>query len=98
MLLLSMLIGLQLIATDGVPTLDVGPGCRAPVDIPEMSASSCLADEKSARDDLIKEWQQFSASDKTMCTDQTQSYDPSYVELLACLESARDAKKPSGAK
>jgi len=97
MLLVSMLVGLQLISADPVPTLNVGPGCRATTDVAGMSETDCLDDEKSAREDLLKEWEQFSAQDKVMCTDETKSYDPSYVELLTCLESARDAKTPPDA-
>src|SRR5258708_39032256 len=93
MLLLSMLVGLQLVSADQVPTLDVGPGCKA-TDVAEMSQTACVDDEKKAREDLLKQWRQFSASDKAMCTDSTKDYDPSYVELLTCLELARDAKIP----
>ena len=94
MLLQSMFVGLLLIAADQVPALDVGPGCRAATDIVAMSQESCLDDERKAREDLVKEWGQFSANDKMMCTDETREFNPSYVELLTCLETARDAKIP----
>jgi len=57
-----------------------------------MSQQTCLEDERAARDDLMKEWGQFSAQDKAICTDQSTNYHPSYVELLTCLDIARDAK------
>lgn len=94
MLLLSMLVGLQLIATDQVPTLDITPGCRATVDTAGMSEQSCLSDERAAHDHLVKAWPQFAARDKVSCTDQTRTYNPSYVELLTCLELLRDARIP----
>ena len=94
MLLLSMLVGLQLIAADQVPALDVRPGCRATTDLAGMSEQECLNDEKTAREDLAREWAQFSADDKATCTDETKNFNPSYVELLTCLETARDAKIP----
>jgi hypothetical protein len=94
MLLLPMLVGLQLVAADPVPRLDVGPGCRATTDVAEMSEAGCLSDERKAREDLANEWAQFSANDKAMCTDETKEFNPSYVELLTCLETARDAKIP----
>ena|SRR5260221_238205 len=97
MLLVSMLVGLQLISASQVPTLNIGPGCRATTYVAGMSETYCLDDGKSAREDLLKEWAQFSAQDKVVCTDETKSYDPSYVELLTCLESARDAKTPPDA-
>jgi hypothetical protein len=95
-MLLPVLIGLQLVMTDQAPTLDVRPACRG-TDVAEMSQATCLEDERAARDQLIKEWGQFSAQDKAMCTDATENYNPSYVEVLTCLEIARDAKIPSDA-
>jgi hypothetical protein len=59
-----------------------------------MSEQECLNDEKTAREDLAREWAQFSADDKATCTDETKNFNPSYVELLTCLETARDAKIP----
>jgi hypothetical protein len=90
----GILLASQLVVTvaDQVPSFDVGPACRAPVDVVGISAESCLNDEKEARQQLAKEWSHFSARDKEMCTDETKSYNPSYVELLTCLESARDAE------
>jgi hypothetical protein len=51
-------------------------------------------DEKKARDQLQTQWSQFESTTKSACTRET-SIDgtPSYVELLTCLEMARDAKK-----
>jgi hypothetical protein len=94
MLLLSMLVGLQLAAVDPVPVLDVGPGCRATLEAAQMSEQTCLRDEQAARDDLAKVWSQFPAGDKTSCVGQTKNYNPSYVELLTCLELLRDARIP----
>jgi hypothetical protein len=108
MLLAPVLVALQLVAAhparhpaphpaaDQVPTLDVGPGCRAAVDVSGISTpeQSCLNDEQAARNDLTKEWSQFPAGDKTLCLDQTKDYNPSYVELQTCLELLRDARIP----
>jgi len=87
----------QLIAADQVPNFDVGPSCQA-TDMADTSQQICLGDERAARDDLVKEWGQFSARDKVVCTDETENYHPSYVELLTCLQIARDAKNPSEAE
>ena len=95
-MLLPILIGLQLVMGDQVPAFDIRPACRG-TDIAEMSQATCLEDERAALNDLIKEWGQFSVQDKAMCTDATENYNPSYVELLTCLEIARDAKIPSDA-
>ena len=98
MLLLSMLVGLQLVATDPVPTLDVRPGCQSTVDTAVMSEQGCLSDEEAAHAQLTKVWSQFQASDKAMCVDQTSNFQPSYVELLTCLELMRDARIPYSPK
>jgi hypothetical protein len=54
---------------------------------------SCLKDEQAARDRIGEQWTQFAQSDKTNCARlATMGGDPSYVELLTCLEMARDVK------
>ena len=85
------------VAADNVPTLKVEPSCKA-AGAAGMTlgrtADSCMNDEKSAREDLVKTWSSFSADDKTHCLSMVQTGGgPSYVELLSCLEMSRDAKK-----
>jgi hypothetical protein len=53
---------------------------------------SCADDEKSAREQLVKEWAKFPGADKTSCTEETEHFAPSYVELLACLQMYSDVK------
>jgi hypothetical protein len=56
----------------------------------------CATDEAQARDQVQKEWSQFSASSKTQCNEETSTDNtPSYVEFLTCLEMERDVKNPS---
>jgi hypothetical protein len=80
-----------------VPTLKVEPSCNAAGAAGLMmgrTTESCLNDEKSAREDLVKNWSSFSADDKTHCLSMVSTGGgPSYVELLSCLEMSRDAKK-----
>jgi hypothetical protein len=80
---------------DNVPNFDIGRECRSEGGSKDM-LDQCTADEAHARDQVQSQWVQFSAHDKTVCIRET-SMDgsPSYVELLTCLEMARDAKKPS---
>ncbi len=53
-----------------------------------------MNDENAARDVLVKDWGQFSASDKDHCLSMISTGGgPSYVELLSCLEMSRDAKR-----
>jgi hypothetical protein len=80
-----------------VPTLKIEPSCKA-AGVEGMiigrTTESCLNDEKSARDDLVKSWSTYSAADKSHCLSMVSTGgDPSYVELLSCLEMSRDAKK-----
>ena len=56
-----------------------------------------MQDEKSARDDLAMNWETFVASDRRVCLAETMSDGtPSYVELLECLNIARDTRGQMG--
>ncbi len=85
------------VAAGGVPTLNIEPSCKAAgVEgmIVGRTVESCLNDEKTARDQLDKDWSTYSADDKTHCLSMISTGGgPSYVELLSCLEMSRDAKK-----
>ena len=72
------------------PRLDVGPTCRSASD-----RQRCLDEEGAAREQLAKSWEQFAGGDRTSCTQTVSSIAgaESYVELLTCLQMARDARK-----
>jgi len=80
-----------------ITSLNVEPACRAAAAMGDsLSLDStlrqCLADEKSARDQLEKEWTQFTPALRQRCVATTQTGgDPSYVEVLVCLQMGRDA-------
>jgi hypothetical protein len=90
---------LVLAVADQVPTLDVERGCRAAARLgdrlnADTSLRQCLADEKGAREELDKEWTQFSPALRQRCVATTQSGgDSSYVEVLVCLQMGRDAAR-----
>jgi hypothetical protein len=94
-----LLFGAQLTMTvaDQVPHLDVGPSCRSAAngDIGiKQDMQVCLDDENSARDQVVKEWSQFSPADRSSCLRLTTTGgNPTYTEYLTCLEMDRDAKK-----
>ena len=73
------------------------PACRAAAKMGDSlsldtTLRQCLADEKSARDQLEKEWTQFTPALRQRCVATTQTGgDPSYVEVLVCLQMGRDA-------
>jgi hypothetical protein len=78
---------------DNVPKFDIARECRSEGGSKPV-VEKCTGDEAEARDQLQTQWIQFAASDKAVCIKET-SVDgsPSYVELLTCLEMARDVKK-----
>src|SRR6516162_6736767 len=80
---------------DDVPTLNVESGCRAAAkmgDSLSLDTTQCLADENSARAQLEKQWTQFPPALRQRCPATTETGgDPSYVEVLVCLQMGRDA-------
>ena len=78
---------------DSVPKFDTARECRSEGGS-KAALEKCIEDESAARDQLQPLWIQSSAADKATCVGET-SIDgtPSYVELLTCLEMARDVKK-----
>ena len=99
MLIPALLMSAQLTVAvaDSIPNLNVEPSCRAAAAGAagiKQDMSVCLDDEKGARDQLAKEWDQFTSADRTLCTRMsTRGGSPTYTELLVCLELARDAHK-----
>ena len=87
------------VAASGVPTLNVEPSCKAAAESGMSvgmgrTTQTCLDDEKTARETLVKSWSAFGADDKSHCLSLISTGGgPSYVELLSCLEMSRDAKK-----
>jgi hypothetical protein len=78
---------------DNVPKFDVARECRFEGGTKAV-LDRCTTDE--ARDKLQAQWVQFNARDKAVCVTETSTDGtPSYVELLICLEMARDVKKSS---
>ena len=81
---------------DDVPTYDVRSTCRAEAqdDPGAGTAAACLSDEQKARETLVAQWAQFTGESKRSCA-QLEGVTAglrSYVELLTCLQIAKDAK------
>jgi hypothetical protein len=51
--------------------------------------STCMSDEQTAREQLVKNWATYPALAKEQCV-QPMEYLPGYVEWQACLEMTRD--------
>ena len=91
---IAVALSASVAAAQEVPTLDVTPLCRAQAKASQDLADACLADEKKARDDLVRRWAQFSADSRARCTGIAKSIAgaQSYVELITCLQMAIDVK------
>jgi hypothetical protein len=85
------------LAADRMPEFNIDPACQAAADSavsPNRDASSCQRDELTARDKLKQEWGQYAPAQQAHCAALSKlGGAPSYVELLTCLELAKDAAK-----
>ncbi len=92
---LALLLPLALAVSDTVPRFNIEPTCKGGLDSPGLNErySQCIAEENAARQKLEGSWASFPASDRTVCADTARMGAASYVELLTCLEMAREAKK-----
>jgi hypothetical protein len=85
--------GVASAASNGVPTADIATTCRtsekALIAIfgaeTQQNFQSCMTSEKEAREQIVKNWQNFPAGARQRCVITT-GYMPSYVEWLTCLE------------
>jgi hypothetical protein len=90
-----------------VPTINIQETCRAAagVMVSLMGGSTsqndveiCVETENKARQQLIKDWSTYQASDRAGCI-QPNVYLPSYVEWLTCFEmnkSVREGRREGG--
>jgi hypothetical protein len=84
-----------LVAADSIPVFNVEPFCRAVATraAPVGDKDVCLRQEHEARDQLVRQWAQFPAADRSYCEQLARiGSDPTYTELLTCLELQRDAR------
>ena len=57
----------------------------------------CIVSEREARDQIVKQWHSFPASDRSACIKPDQ-YMPTYVHWLTCLEAHRYRRGRSSAQ
>jgi hypothetical protein len=82
------------LAADTVPKFDVERTCRpaAAVGLPGRTAAACQRDENEARTKLEQEWTRYNAAQRSQCKNFAGlDRAPSYIELLTCLEIAKQA-------
>jgi hypothetical protein len=97
----SMLVAAQLVITvaDEIPRFNIDATCRADAAASagialSQTVASCKQDEQNAHDQLVKQWAQFRPSDRETCASLASEADAdSYVELLTCLEMARESNR-----
>jgi hypothetical protein len=78
---------------DNVPKFDIARSCSYEGSSKDVVAK-CVEDEVAARAELPPLWIQSSVANRASCVRETTiDGSPSYVELLTCLEMARDVKK-----
>jgi hypothetical protein len=85
--------GVASAASNGVPTVDIAITCRTSEKalIAIFGASyqqtfeNCMTSEKAAREQIVKDWQNYPAGGRQRCVNTT-GYMPSYIEWLTCLE------------
>ena len=76
--------------SDTPPRFDIAKECRFESDS-SNAVDRCARDEADARQQLETEWPQFVRADRATCeVEATVAGFASYVELLTCLEMARD--------
>jgi len=85
---------------DDVPKYDISKTCKTDVQAFQGTASGqasntgCLKDEENARTTLVSQWTQFAPESRTQCSQivGNPGGPQSYVELLTCLQMAKDVK------
>jgi hypothetical protein len=80
---------------DRVPSLDTRPTCAGAAQQVSVTRTveTCQRSEDEARDALVAQWHSYPSADKATCVATTRIGGfPSYVQVLTCLELARDAR------
>jgi hypothetical protein len=81
---------------DVVPNVDVKRTCNDTANVlggpTQNDFDGCVTDEQDAHNLLAKQWGLYAAVDKQRCVRTSSDYLPSYVELLTCLEMAKQAR------
>jgi hypothetical protein len=81
---------------DDLPTFDVSKSCRTDTQAYPTAGgdSSCVSDERKAREVLVGQWTQFAPENRANCMQAATDIPgaQSYVELLTCLQMGKDVK------
>jgi hypothetical protein len=83
------------LAADAVPKFNIELTCRAAAEAsgPDRGVRTCQRDEDEARVKLEQDWTKYTAVQRTGCVRFAGlGSTPSYVELLTCLEMAKEVE------
>jgi hypothetical protein len=96
MIIYPLLLASQLVlVADTVPQFDSTAGCPKAATEAALNRSieACRTDEDNAKKTLSDGWTKFPANDRGTCDHMIRmGGQPSYVELLTCLELAQQTK------
>jgi hypothetical protein len=94
---LTLAASAGLAAAQGVPQFDAAPGCRAGANTGVTRGNNidgCIKSEMDARAQLVRDWNAFPVADRAHCASLARmGTTPSYIEVLTCLEMARDVRQ-----
>ncbi|MGA9282889.1 MAG: hypothetical protein WBW00_16620 [Pseudolabrys sp.] len=86
-----------LLAADSVPKFDVERTCRPAAEaavLPGRDSAACQRDERVERGKPERDWARYNAAQKRQCAGfAALDRAPSYVELLTCLELAKQTQE-----
>jgi hypothetical protein len=99
--LASLAVSVSAARSDQYPTLNTAPVCHGITEQSDLEAGlrqtnfdQCMKAEQATREQMVKQWSQFSADDRRHCiAEATMGGESSYTELLTCLEMARDVRQ-----
>jgi hypothetical protein len=88
---------LLIAVADRVPNINLKETCRNAATVSgtltQRDINICMEDEQGAHDEIARGWAQFSGTARAQCVHASTDYLPSYIEVLTCLEMARDVKR-----
>jgi hypothetical protein len=94
--LAAILLAATMLAPERLPDFDVASYCRrvASEAKPVGDARACLQEEADARAELVRQWTQFPARDRSYCENLARlGGEPTFTELLTCLDMRREARR-----
>lgn len=84
-------------ASSAVPAFNAKETCQGTeiaAVFPGRNIEACIKSEEATRDQLKKRWSEFPAADQAECVSASKiGGSPSYIDLLTCLELARDVER-----